>query len=195
MNEYKGLWNLILGTMSDSEKQSLLLARRQRDFLQGDLEVSDDHRRSIKSKIRDRIEGSLEDFELLDGMAQDDTLQERIGNPESLVPLLKFVFLAVDLNRELFEDMIAEAVIQGLFVAPSESTQTAVNADVEITIETEYDPKAILEKYQSGEDLTPEEIGVLVTAAGSEGLDLEKLSHQSTADSLRRKIIDVGSHP
>lgn len=192
MNAYKGLRNRISGIMSNPEKQSLLLARRQRDFLQGDLEVSDDHRRSIKSKIRDRIEGSLEDFLLLDGMAQDDTLQDRISDSETLMPLLKFAFLTVNLDKETFEDLIADAVIQAYFVAPEGSGMNVISADVDIEIETQYDPGLLLRKYQAGDELTPEEIGILVTAAGSEGLNLDDLADQSTMSDLQGAIIESG---
>lgn len=160
--------------MAPSKKPSLILTPKQREFLIGDLDLDDDHVRSMRSKIRKRVEGSLSDFKLLYDMAQDDLLRDEIGDMQTLAPLVQFAYLALDRDTEAMEDIIEYSIDWGDNNAKdAEGYLTSVDVD----IETNRDPftNTVKERFEAGEELSDLEVGILIRHGPDIGVDPEEV--------------------
>lgn len=159
------------------------LTRSDREFLLGLKQYESDQSLINKNRdIRNRVESGFLDLQLLRNISDDE--QDKIISEidkghlhESIAELVAFVYSGIGHNTNAIEQMVRS----GLFKAERGSTkgygESVVDVEVNIDVEPDFDVELIHQRFKRGyaDDLTPEEIGVLVREGRLDPEDYEEL--------------------
>jgi len=153
---------------------------------------------NARRRVIERVANGFQDFGLLRWLngAEARSLVQEFGESElhrTVAHLITFVYQATDGDADAIESMVETGVLHGenteLGKGPQSArtvhphTGGASNVDATIQIERNPEVERIYEQYQeeSGESLTPTEIGILVREGRLDADDLQELHWYNAA--------------
>ena len=142
-----------------------------------------------KQDIRKRVKHALKDFGLLWLLWDKDERRKVLDEmgeeavEDSIASVITFLYFSLEKDTYRFEEQIERGILNGANASQEDrSAGRATNVDVSIDIEYDPDADAIYERLQDGkgDELTVEEIGVLVRAGKLEPEDLAELDGRTS---------------
>jgi len=175
------------------DSPTAVLTKGQREYLKGEKEPAQE--RTLRARIRDRIEAGLSDFGLLTtNLSADDRSQLReatsgqlLGERVSLT--VAFLFQLID-DAEKFEFLVERGILTGL----AEAGERGAEVDVSIDIRYADDLDQLVEKVDRGADLTEREFTKLAFASSEEFTDKQIETLQDAPQEEVRKWFSTGNY-
>lgn len=175
------------------EREPGFLTYQQREGLYTPETISDDYRAKFRHRLRKRIYNALCDFDymraieprdrrqIFDGLSDDPQLQD------GLTWMLWFVYTGVKKDAgEDFETLLRDAVFKAEAHSGLQSGEFVTDIDIKIDVERQHipQPSEAREKLERGEELAPEELGILLRSVDEdEAHDLLAKAHEQIPDS------------